>query len=100
MEKKEKTGGRIKGVPNKTTAEIREQFQKLVSNNIELLENDIKALEPMQRIKTIIELSKFVLPTMRAIEVTENENNKTEFKGFNFLPKKEQVIINIPPDVH
>ena len=41
MNKKEKTGGRTIGTPNRTTAEIREQFQKLVSNNIDLLENDI-----------------------------------------------------------
>jgi hypothetical protein len=65
MNKKEKTGGRTIGTPNRTTAEIREQFQKLVSNNIELLENDIKDLEPKERIKTIIELSKFVLPSLK-----------------------------------
>jgi hypothetical protein len=65
MNKKEKTGGRAIGTPNRTTAEIREQFQKLVSNNIDLLENDIKELEPKERIKTIIELSKFVLPSLK-----------------------------------
>lgn len=92
MNKKEKTGGRTKGTPNKTTAQIREQFQILISNNIEVLQNDIEALEPLQRIKTIIELSKFVLPTLKAIELTDNdENGKPKFKGFEFLP----VVVNI-----
>lgn len=65
MAKGIKTGGRSKGTPNKTTAQIRNEFQILISNNIEVLQNDIEALEPLQRIKTIIELSKFVLPSLK-----------------------------------
>jgi len=82
----QKYGGRTKGTPNKTTAQIRNEFQILISNNIEALQNDIEALEPKERIKTIIELSKFVLPTLKAIEVTEIETDKPKFKGFDFLP--------------
>ena len=86
MNKKEKTGGRAKGTPNKTTAQIRNEFQILISNNIEVLQNDIEALDPLQRIKTLIELSKFVLPTLKAVEVTEIDTDKPKFKGFDFLP--------------
>jgi hypothetical protein len=86
MNKKEKTGGRTKGTPNKTTAQIRNEFQILISNNIEVLQNDIEALDPLQRIKTLIELSKFVLPTLKAVEVTEIDTDKPKFKGFDFLP--------------
>jgi hypothetical protein len=65
-----KTGGRIKGTPNKTTAEIREQFQLLIENNLTALENDLKELEPKDRIKAILDLSKFVLPTLKATELS------------------------------
>ena len=65
-----KTGGRTAGVVNKTTKEIREHFQNLVSNNLEQLDNDLKSLEPLQRLKVIIELSKFVVPTLKATELT------------------------------
>jgi hypothetical protein len=65
-----KTGGRTAGAVNKTTAEIREHYQNLVSNNLEQLDNDLKSLEPLQRLKMIIELSKFVVPTLKATELT------------------------------
>lgn len=65
-----KTGGRTAGAVNKTTAEIREHYQNLVSNNLEQLDNDLKSLEPLQRLKVIIELSKFVVPTLKATEFT------------------------------
>ncbi len=69
MEKKEKTGGRTKGTPNHTTKEIRNLYQSLVSENIKLLNDDIKQLEPFQRLKIIIELSKFVLPSLKPTEL-------------------------------
>lgn len=64
-----KFGGRKKGTPNKTTEEIRENFQLLVSNNLEQLEEDLNELEPEKRVKMIIELSKFVIPTLKATDL-------------------------------
>jgi hypothetical protein len=75
MNKRQKTGGRTKGTPNKTTNEIREHFQKLVNNNLIQLEKDIKDLEPKERIKTILELSKFVIPTLKATELSATAEN-------------------------
>jgi hypothetical protein len=71
-----KFGGRSKGTPNKTTSEIREHYQKLITDNIDLLDSDLKALEPVQRLKMMIELSKFVLPTLKATELTTDINNE------------------------
>lgn len=70
--------GRPKGAVNLITAEIREHFQNLVSDNLEQLDSDLKSLEPLQRLKIIIELSKFVVPTLRATELTTGDEN-----GFN-----------------
>lgn len=78
MTTREKTGGRTKGTPNKNTNEIREHFQNLISNNLEQIESDLRALEPKDRIKFIIDFAKFVVPTMKATELstsTENEFN-------------------------
>jgi len=73
----QKFGGRTKGTANKTTAEIREHFQNLVSNNLEQLNEDLNSLEPLNRLKMIIELSKFVVPTLKATELTTGiENNR------------------------
>ena len=70
-----KTGGRTKGTANKTTAELREKFSLLLDSNFDKLQNDIDLLEPKDRIKTILELAKFVVPTLKAIDlITGNEN--------------------------
>jgi hypothetical protein len=68
-----KFGGRTKGAVNKTTSEIREHYQNLISNNLKQLNDDLKSLEPLQRLKIIIELSKFVVPTLKATELTTKE---------------------------
>lgn len=72
----QKFGGRTKGTVNKNTTEIREHYQNLVSNNLEQLDNDLKSLEPLQRLKMIIELSKFVIPTLKATELNDVTNDK------------------------
>jgi hypothetical protein len=77
-----KFGGREKGTPNKTTEEIRERFQLLISDNLEKLQEDLTTLDPDKRLKYIIELSKFVIPTLKA----------TDIKATGELP---QFIINL-----
>lgn len=81
----QKFGGRTAGAVNKITAEIREHYQNLVSNNLEQLDSDLKSLEPLQRLKMIIELSKFVVPTLKATELTTTGTEN----GFN------PIIINL-----
>ena len=73
-----KTGGRQAGTPNRTTTEIREHYQNLIAENLEQLNKDLKELEPLQRLKMIIELSKFVVPTLKAIELNNQNDNSTE----------------------
>ena len=38
------------------------------------LENDIKELEPKDRIKAILDLSKFVLPTLKATDLISKDD--------------------------
>lgn len=45
-------------------------FQNLVSVNLEQINEDLRSLEPLQRLKMIIELSKFVVPISKATELT------------------------------
>jgi len=67
-----KFGGRQKGTPNKITSEIREKYSILVNSNIERLKEDLNKLDPKDRIKMIMELSKFVIPTLKAREMIDN----------------------------
>ena len=67
----QKFGGRTKGTTNKDTAEIRNSFQLLIENNLKQLEQDLKALEPKDRVKAILDLSKFVIPLLKATELND-----------------------------
>ena len=86
-----KTGGRQAGTPNRTTTEIREHYQNLIAENLEQLNKDLKELEPLQRLKMIIELSKFVVPTLKAIESNnQNDNNREPLKVVLLTPEERQ----------
>jgi hypothetical protein len=90
-----KTGGRVKGTVNKTSTEIREHYQKLVSKNLELLDKDLKSLEPLQRLKMIIELSKFVIPTLKQQDVTLESGQGMNIisLGNGINPEERRLII-------
>jgi len=71
--------GRKNGSQNKTTQEIRAKYLELIENNFDQLEKDLKSLRASERVKAIIDLSKFVLPTLKATEMNLNS-------GSNFKP--------------
>ena len=73
-QKKGQTGnpnGRPKGIPNKTSKELREAINLIVSKNIQKLEADIKSLEPRDRLMYIEKLLKYVVPPMQAEPIEE-----------------------------
>lgn len=71
--------GRKSGSTNKTTTEIRKKYLELIENNFEQLETDLKSLKASERVKAIIELSKFILPTLKATEMSLS--NETKFQA-------------------
>lgn len=71
--------GRKRGQLNKASNEVREKYLELIENNFEQLEKDIKALRSAERVRAIIELSKFILPTLKATEM--NFTNESNFKS-------------------
>ena len=87
--------GRPKGSKNKTASEIREAFQKLVSDNLEGLQEDLDKLEPEKRISYIIKLSELILPKLQSLSV-ENQID-IEYKQLEALLNKapEQAIEQI-----
>ncbi len=76
--------GRPTGTPNKVTNELRKKFTLLLENNFDKLQTDIDALDSKDRVKLLLEISKFVIPTLRSTELTTDIDS-------NFQP----VIINL-----
>jgi hypothetical protein len=61
--------GRIQGSKNKANQTIKNSFLTLVENNLEQLDRDIKSLTAKDRLKAVIELSKFLIPTIKQIDI-------------------------------
>ena len=70
-----KTGGRKPGTKNKECSEIRNSFQELINGSLDKLKEDLESLEPKDRIKAVLDLSKFVLPTLKATELSTNDDD-------------------------
>jgi hypothetical protein len=70
--------GRTPGTPNKVTSEVRESFNHLLKNNVDKIQDDINQLKPYERVKVILELAKFVLPTLKAMDIDASDMNFKE----------------------
>ena len=62
------TRGRKRGVPNKNTTGVKDNLQLLVNSNMLTLEKDLRLLTPKDRVRAIIDLCKFVVPTLKAVD--------------------------------
>lgn len=72
-----KSAGRPKGVPNKTTTQIREAYQMLVEKNIDNIDlwiNQIAEKDPKGAVDIIIKLSEYVLPRLARQELVGKDN--------------------------
>jgi hypothetical protein len=67
--------GRKKGSKNRSTEEVRTAFQTLVENQLNQLEKDLMQLEPKDRLRIVIDLSKFILPTLKSTELKTDVND-------------------------
>lgn len=61
--------GRKVGSKNKTTEKIRNTYLNFIEYNLETLQDDFDTLEPKERFKVLLELTRFVLPTLKAVEL-------------------------------
>jgi len=75
--------GRPLGSPNKVTSEVRKAFAMLIRKNLRTMENDLATLKPKERLEVLISLARFVIPTIRAIEIS-GENGGASFPSFSF----------------
>lgn len=76
-----KAGGRKKGSRNKTTEKVRETFLHFIYDNLDSLQNDFDQLEPKDRFKILLDMARFIIPTLRAVEFGNvlDEMNEKDF---------------------
>ena len=68
----QKTGGRKKGTPNKSTIEIREAYQKLVEGNLENMTKWLDTIakdNPEKAMDMMLKLSEYMIPKLARQEI-------------------------------
>ena len=63
-----KTGGRMQGVPNHSTTDLKRWVKNLLETNQATFEADLMAVEPVQRLQTLERLLKFVIAQPKELD--------------------------------
>lgn len=71
--KGQKTGGRTKGTPNRTTKAMRNFVMDVLANNKTQIKADLKQLEPHERVRALFSLLPYVCPRMQVQQVAIND---------------------------
>ena len=58
--------GRPRGSKNKSSERIRQFFSDFIENNMVELNDSFSALKPREKFSVLLEMAKYILPTMRA----------------------------------
>jgi len=73
-----KTGGRSSGTPNKVTTDLRSWVNELLDRNRQQIDEDIKRLDPQQRVAIFEKLLSYAIPKMQAVEAKIDLSHLTE----------------------
>jgi hypothetical protein len=80
--------GRPKGVPNKTTSEMRAVFSDLLNANLETIQSDLDKLEPKDRLTILLKMSEYVIPRLQSTQM----ESVVEIKSKSFILWGDQRI--------
>ena len=75
---KPKTGGRAKGVQNKSTSNLKSTIQGIVERSFESIELDLQDMETKEKVGFILKLAEFVIPKMRETKIDFNSLSDDE----------------------
>ena len=76
LEKFRNKAGRPKGSGNVVQAETKKILADILNNELATLEERLNDLKPNERVKVTIELLKYIVPSLKAVEQT-NVNDST-----------------------
>lgn len=69
--KREKTGGRQKGTPNKLTFQTRQVLMNALNYELNNLPMLLEQLKPIERVDAILRLSRLILPPVNSVASSE-----------------------------
>lgn len=71
--------GRPKGSKGRAKKELVTRIQKIIDNNISQVEDDLKKLEPGERVRAITGLLNYVLPKQQSVDVRRKVEAEYEY---------------------
>ena len=63
---------------------LREQLEQILTDNLQTIKDDLQQLEPKDRIKVLMEITRFVLPTLKSVENKDSLQIEQPFFNINF----------------
>jgi hypothetical protein len=95
---KPKTGGRKPGVKNKTTAEIREKLQMVLSGMVEHFEEDLEEMNGFKRWQIASSVFKYIMPALSKsddkVEHSGGYNITVSFEDNEAAPERDNTSEN------
>ncbi len=86
-----KSGGRQAGTPNKGTSKLRSELFDIVEGNLDQLMVDLAEMKPTDRVKSLVDIMKFCLPTLKAVEFEDTTPRDPSSRfSLNFIDKSKE----------
>ena len=84
-----KTGGRMAGVPNRSSYELKLTLQKLLDANIDQMEVDLQELTAKERLTILLKIAEYIVPKVQTTQPDDSEMRYNQNKMMQeYLEKK------------
>jgi hypothetical protein len=102
--KREKTGGRQKGTPNRITLDIRAALRDLADNNSDRVQSwldRVAETDPAAAVRLWLALLRFVTPTLQAAAIADITRSTSKQAQLNAMTNEElmAVILSDPEEM-
>lgn len=94
--------GREKGSKNRASTELRDFFRNLLEENRDQIVKDLGCIDPLSRLRIIVELTSFVLPKLASVQADVQADVQQRLSLYNKLDElsvvPEERAIEAPDD--
>jgi hypothetical protein len=90
---RQKTGGRLKGTPNKVTTQVREAIAEFAEANVGKLQawlDAVAAKDPAKAAELFVRLLDFHIPKLARTEVKEEPREEPQLIQIRFVPPPDR----------
>lgn len=91
-----KTGGRIKGTPNKVTGTLKEFISEIIDENRERIREDLEALEPKDRLQVLEKMMQYVIPKQKEMDLKNMLSDHVTIEyvdaGYSLAHSEDEII--------